>query len=108
MNELPVLDRARLDAITGGSAPLARELVAALIGEARALAQQIHVAVAETDGGRTADLVHALKGVAGNVGAVRLQHAAGEFEHADAHDAPGLRSCVARLDEELAVLTALG
>ena len=107
MNDVPVLDRGRLDAITGGSAGLARELVTMLIGEARGLAQQIHVAVAEANGSRTADLVHALKGMAGNVGAVRLQHAAGDFERADVHDAPGLRRCVARLDEELAVLTAL-
>lgn len=107
-NDLPVLDRTRLDAITGGSAGLAHELLVALIGEARELAEQIRAAVAQADDGRIADLVHALKGVAGNVGAVRLQHAAGDFERAEARNASGVRRCVARLDEELEVLTALG
>jgi HPt (histidine-containing phosphotransfer) domain-containing protein len=106
-NDAPVLDRGRIDAITGGSAALARELVAALIGEAAGLAQQIRVAIAEADDGRTADLVHALKGIAGNVGAMRLQRAAGDLERAEVRDTSELRNCVAQLEVELAVLNAL-
>jgi HPt (histidine-containing phosphotransfer) domain-containing protein len=106
-NEEPVLDLGRLDAITGGSAGLARELVTALVDEAGAITAEIRNA-AELAGDSMRDLVHALKGVAGNVGAVRLQRAAEDLERADVHDAPTLRNCVARLDEELAALTALG
>ncbi len=105
-NDEPVLDRGRLDAITGGSAGLARELLTALVDEASGITAEIR-STAELAGDRMRDLLHALKGVAANVGAVRLQRAAEDLERADFHDAPTLRSCVARLGEELAALTAL-
>jgi HPt (histidine-containing phosphotransfer) domain-containing protein len=108
MDDEPVLDRARLDAITGGSAALAHELLTALIGEASEMARQIRAAVPVVDGARIAGLLHSLIGIAGNVGAVRLQCAARDLGCADIRDGAALRSGVARMDEELAALAALG
>jgi two-component system sensor histidine kinase/response regulator len=107
MTDEPVLDRNRLDAITGGSELAARDLLTSLVDEASTLAVEIRNAAAAPDGDRIRELAHALKGIAGNVGAVRLQRAAEDLERADIHDGRTLRGCVARLDEELAALTAL-
>lgn len=107
VHDAPVLDRDRLDAIAGGSSDLVRELLALFIDEASVIVAEMLSDAPAPDGARSGDLLHALKGIAGNAGAVRLQRAAEAAETADLRDAETRRDWVARFDEELAALGAL-
>lgn len=106
--ENPILDHDRIAAITGGSEMLAQELVRSLVVEARALALALRRVASAPDGARAADLAHALKGIAGNVGAPRLVRAAEAVEKSRrSGGVPTLRS-VDRIDEEVRALADLG
>jgi HPt (histidine-containing phosphotransfer) domain-containing protein len=107
MSDEHVLDRGRLDAITSGLAGLAGELLEILIDEASGIAAQIRSAAPAPDGATMRELAHRLNGLAGNVGAKRLQRAAEDLERADVVDAGTLRIYSARLERELAALIAL-
>jgi HPt (histidine-containing phosphotransfer) domain-containing protein len=106
MADEPALDRDRLAAITGGSKSLAREILTSLVDEVSVLMTAIRAAASARDGYRMGELAHALKGIAGNVGAVRLQRAAEAVEAGDGGD-DQLQRSIARLDEELAALVVL-
>jgi HPt (histidine-containing phosphotransfer) domain-containing protein len=78
----PAIDRRRLRAICAGELDLAVELVDALIEDAEPLVTSI-ADLAERHA--VEDLryaAHALKGIAGNIGAIQLQHATMALESA--------------------------
>jgi HPt (histidine-containing phosphotransfer) domain-containing protein len=103
-----ILDHDRLAAITCGSEMLAKELVRSLVEEARVLAVELRRVASAPDATRAGDLAHALKGIAGNVGAPRLQRAAEAVEERHrSGGVPTLRS-VDRVDEEVRALAELG
>ncbi|MDP4024288.1 Hpt domain-containing protein [Methylobacterium sp. NEAU 140] len=76
----PAIDRAALDAQTGGDADLAREVLALFAGQCGAILPRL------TDpalpAAARADLAHTLKGSAAGVGAARVQALAGAAEAA--------------------------
>ena len=90
------IDRAALDAQTGGDADLAREVLALFAGECRRLLPAL------TDPTRPAiqraDIAHTLRGAAAGLGAARVQRLAGEAEQALRTDADGAGDSVAVLD----------
>lgn len=75
-----VFDRARLDLITNGDPDLARELIDLLIGEATPLLDGLAAKIAAQDGDSVRKDAHAVKGIAGNVGAIQLFEAARALE----------------------------
>jgi HPt (histidine-containing phosphotransfer) domain-containing protein len=80
VDDLPVLDRARLDLISRGKTALATEFLTDLIDEGQAIVTQLR-SLSATDARTTvADLAHTLKGMAGEVGASRLRAAAAALE----------------------------
>jgi HPt (histidine-containing phosphotransfer) domain-containing protein len=79
-NDDVVLDEERLLAITGGSRPAARELLAMLVEDGVSLVTQIRAAAGRRDPDAVRDAAHALKGIAGNVGAPCLERAARAIE----------------------------
>jgi HPt (histidine-containing phosphotransfer) domain-containing protein len=84
---VPVIDRERLDSICGGDPSLGLELVDMLIEEAGPLVLALQGLVSERDRTATREQAHALKGIAGNVGAARLQAMALALERAAADEA---------------------
>ena len=80
MNELPVLDRARLDALAMGDASIVRELVELLLTDAEPLVASLGASVAARERDAVREQAHGLKGIAANVGAARTQRAAAELE----------------------------
>jgi HPt (histidine-containing phosphotransfer) domain-containing protein len=78
--DLPVLDQERLRLVTRGDAELASDLLRQLIDEAEDVLQRLHRALAGGDRAAVADLAHALKGMAAEVGALRLRAAAVALE----------------------------
>lgn len=80
MDELPVLDQARLNLITRGNAALANEFLGGLFEEAGELIGQLDALIASADRTALADVAHTLKGMASEVGALRLRAAAAALE----------------------------
>lgn len=91
----PNIDRERLDLVCMGNAELARELIDMLIDEARPLIGELGPLVAANDAGAVREKAHAVKGIAGNVGAARLQAAALLLERAAADGTGGLDELLA-------------
>jgi HPt (histidine-containing phosphotransfer) domain-containing protein len=81
--DVPSLDRARLDLITGGDEALAREFLHGLIEEAQEVLDLIVGATASDDRTALAELAHRLKGMAAELGALRLRAAAAALETED-------------------------
>ncbi|MCJ2050949.1 Hpt domain-containing protein [Methylobacterium sp. J-070] len=67
---MQAIDRAALDAQTGGDADLAREVLALFAGQCRSILPRLADPAAPPD--RRADLAHTLKGSAAGVGAGRV------------------------------------
>ncbi|MDP4002805.1 Hpt domain-containing protein [Methylobacterium sp. NEAU K] len=65
------IDRAELDAQTGGDADLAREVLALFAGQCRSILPRL--ADPSQPQAQRADLAHTLKGSAAGVGAVRVR-----------------------------------
>jgi len=80
VDDLPILDRARLDRITRGDAALANEFLGALFEEAAALIERLAGLLDSEDGVAVADAAHTLKGMAAELGAMQLRAAAAAFE----------------------------
>jgi HPt (histidine-containing phosphotransfer) domain-containing protein len=80
MDDLPVLDRTRLQLITRGDAALANEFLGALVEEADALIDRLRSVLRSGDRTAVSDLAHALKGMATEIGAQRLRAAAAVLE----------------------------
>ncbi|HWT06968.1 MAG TPA: Hpt domain-containing protein, partial [Xanthomonadales bacterium] len=96
-------------AITGGSRPAARELLTMLIGDGESLVAEITAAVASRNAAAVREAAHALKGIAGNVGAPRLERAARAIETCPAATSDaGLTTFVAALKEEFTTVAVRG
>ncbi len=67
---MPPIDRAALDAQTGGDADLAREVLALFAGQCRSILPRLTDPALPR--GERADLAHTLKGSAAGVGAGRI------------------------------------
>jgi HPt (histidine-containing phosphotransfer) domain-containing protein len=80
MNDLPILDRERLTLITRGNAALADEFLDALMIEATELLDRLSGLILGNDMVAVSDVGHTLKGMATELGALRLRAAAAEFE----------------------------
>jgi len=80
VDELPILDRARLDAITRGDNALAAEFLHDLIVEGEAILAQLRTSIATNDRPAVAELAHSLKGMSTEIGAVRLRAVAAALE----------------------------
>jgi HPt (histidine-containing phosphotransfer) domain-containing protein len=78
----PVLDTGRLREICRGDVELMRDILGTLVAEARTLIVDVRAAVVARDGERAVAAAHALKGIAGNVGALRLEETAAELQDA--------------------------
>ena len=72
----PVLDRTRLDRITRGNPSLARELIGELVDESRGVVERVRAAIGASAAREVHDAAHKLKGMAGELGALRLRAAA--------------------------------
>jgi HPt (histidine-containing phosphotransfer) domain-containing protein len=107
MNE-PVIDRERLASICGSDPALGLELLDMLIDEAGPLVLALQDLVSERDCTAIRQQAHALKGIAGNVGASRLQAVAQTLERAAADGAAGpvLEQSLAGLSGALSELRA--
>lgn len=84
MSAPPVIDGGRLQSVCGGEPELAVELVEALIEDAHPLVTSTAALAVRRAHGELREAAHALKGIAGNIGAVRLQAAAATLETAAA------------------------
>lgn len=94
---MDAIDRAQLDAQTGGDAGLAREVLALFAGQCRAVLPRL--LDPSLPAGQRADLAHTLKGSAAGVGALRV-HALGDaIETRLRADAPAPASEAASLDD---------
>jgi len=78
----PAIDRRRLRAISAGEPELAVELVDALIEDAVPLVTSIADLAEHHSSDDLGFAAHALKGIAGNIGATQLHEAAAELEAA--------------------------
>jgi HPt (histidine-containing phosphotransfer) domain-containing protein len=76
VNDEPIIDRERLSAVSMGQAAMARELIDLLIEETAPLVDAVAGLLAARDAAGIRQQAHAVKGMAGNVGAMRLQSAA--------------------------------
>lgn len=102
------VDRTRIDAVCRGDESLAIELIGMLVDEAAPIVAALDVHVQSNDITQVNELAHALKGIAGNVGAFELRDAATRLEaasaagqtpapHALAAEIPALASALARV-----------
>jgi HPt (histidine-containing phosphotransfer) domain-containing protein len=80
VDELPIIDRARLDAITRGDNVLAAEFLHDLIAEGEAVLARLSTSVASNDRSAVTELAHSLKGMSTEIGAVRLRAVAAALE----------------------------
>jgi HPt (histidine-containing phosphotransfer) domain-containing protein len=80
MDDLPVIDRARLQLITRNDAALADEFLGALIVEAAGLIEALGSLIGAGDHQPVTDIAHTLKGMSTEVGAMRLRAAAAALE----------------------------
>jgi HPt (histidine-containing phosphotransfer) domain-containing protein len=76
------VDQQRIRAVCGDDDTLAIELIGMLVKEAEPIVAALIERVRCYEVGETNELAHALKGIAGSVGAVDLQHAATRLEAA--------------------------
>lgn len=76
MSDEPIIDRERLASVSMGQAAMARELIDLLIEESTPLVDAVSDLLAARDAAAIRQNAHAVKGMAGNVGAARLQTAA--------------------------------
>lgn len=79
---VPVIDGRRLESLCAGEVLLAVELVDALIEDAQPLVTSIAQLADRRMNDELRNAAHSLKGIAGNIGAVRLQSAAAALEAA--------------------------
>jgi HPt (histidine-containing phosphotransfer) domain-containing protein len=80
VDDLPILDRARLELATRGNAALAKEFLDALFEEAAPLIERLDVLIGGADHVAVSDAAHTLKGMAAELGAMRLRAAAAVLE----------------------------
>jgi HPt (histidine-containing phosphotransfer) domain-containing protein len=80
MTDIPILDCVRLDLITRGSAKLADEFLVALFEEADGLLDRLGALLANGNRVAVTDAAHTIKGIAGELGAMRLRAAAAALE----------------------------
>lgn len=80
MDDLPVLDRARLGLASRGNTALADEFLNALFEESTSLIGRLGDLIAGDDGAAVADVAHTLKGISAELGAMRLRAAAAALE----------------------------
>lgn len=85
MDELPILDRARLELITRGNAALADEFLGVLFVEAEELLARLGADIAGSDRLAVSGGAHTLKGMATELGAQRLRAAAAALEAQPQH-----------------------
>jgi HPt (histidine-containing phosphotransfer) domain-containing protein len=78
--DLPILDRDRLKLITRGNGKLAGEFLGALFDEADQLLARLGVLLRSDDRIAVADAAHTLKGMAAELGTMRLRAAAAGLE----------------------------
>jgi len=102
MDEVPILDRARLELITRGKPALADEFLGALFEEVNEILERLTGLAAGSDRRAVRDAAHTIKGMATELGAMRLRAAAAALE-AEAEPARWPES-VARLYASLAEL----
>ncbi|HEY4440823.1 MAG TPA: Hpt domain-containing protein [Candidatus Elarobacter sp.] len=91
-----------MTAISGGDATVERELIALLVDEAATLYARVRDEAASLP-----EYAHALKGMAGNVGAVRLEAAAKALEEAIRSDQGAIERELIAIDDALAELRRL-
>jgi HPt (histidine-containing phosphotransfer) domain-containing protein len=96
------VDRARIEAVCGGDDALAVELIGMLLDEVAPIVNALGDSVQSNDVAQVNELAHALKGIAGNVGAAGLHDAAARLQTASAPDAAPARDV---LTSELAAIT---
>ncbi len=109
-NHLDGIDAQAGLAATGGKVALYRRLLLKFRDSERAFDARFAAAQSDPDPKAAERLAHTLKGMAGNIGALAVQAAAGELEAACRHAASEetLRPLIARVTESLApVLAAL-
>jgi two-component system, sensor histidine kinase and response regulator len=80
VDDRPILDRSRLELITRGNATLADEFLVALFEESGPLIERLHVLISGEDRVAVSDVAHTLKGMAMELGAMRLRAAAASLE----------------------------
>jgi HPt (histidine-containing phosphotransfer) domain-containing protein len=80
MEDLPILDGARIELISRGNGALAHEFLQALIDEATETIGRARALITAGDQRGVADLAHTLKGMAAELGALRLRAAAAALE----------------------------
>jgi HPt (histidine-containing phosphotransfer) domain-containing protein len=80
VDELPILDRTRLELITRGNTALADEFLGALFVEAAELITRAEAAIADGDRVGVSGAAHTLKGLATELGAHRMRAAAAALE----------------------------
>jgi HPt (histidine-containing phosphotransfer) domain-containing protein len=102
VNVAPVIDGGRLQSICAGERELAVELIEALIEEAQPLVTSATELTQRCAHGELRETAHALNGIAGNIGAVRLQAAAAALETAAApdtdHDWAGIAGFISEVE----------
>jgi HPt (histidine-containing phosphotransfer) domain-containing protein len=98
----PVVDRTRLDRITRGNPALARELIDELVEESRGIVERVRASIAASGAREVHDAAHKLKGMAGELGALRLRAAALGLEVETSPERwPAARAAVERALDEL-------
>ena len=80
MTERASVDRARIDSVCRGDDSLAIELIGMLVDEAGPMLAVLSEHVQSYNVTQTNEVAHALKGIAGNVGAFDLRDAAARLE----------------------------
>jgi HPt (histidine-containing phosphotransfer) domain-containing protein len=101
MTTVPIIDRARLDLVCMGNPALAGEFLDLLIEESSPIVDGLPALVAAGDAAAVREGAHSVKGIAGNVGAARLQAAALVLERSAAGGA-----AASVLAEQLAAVAA--
>jgi HPt (histidine-containing phosphotransfer) domain-containing protein len=81
VDDLPVIDAARLTLITRGNTALAAEFLAGLVEESDGLIERLRILLdGKPDAAAVRDAAHTLKGMAMEVGALRLRAVAAVLE----------------------------
>jgi two-component system, sensor histidine kinase and response regulator len=76
VTSLPVIDRERLDKVCMGKPEMAGEFIGMLIEEVTPIIAALPASLSAADNAAVREGAHTVKGIAGNVGAVRLEAAA--------------------------------
>jgi HPt (histidine-containing phosphotransfer) domain-containing protein len=80
MDVLPIVDRARLKLIARGDTALGNEFLDELVTEATTIVERLGATIAAGDRPGVRDLAHNLKGMAAELGALRLRAAAAALD----------------------------